>query len=84
MEFFQHMAEAPRETIQSTIIDQNTYLRILQGETPYMGLGYRTEPGTGATLLQAPQGEPDTRTTKFFKDNEYWILGEVDKYLEQN
>jgi hypothetical protein len=84
MEFFKRMAESPRETIQSTIIDQNTFLRILQAETPYMKSGFKTEPGTGASLLQAPQGDPETRTTKFYKDNQYWILGEVDKYLDQN
>lgn len=60
---------------------------ILQGETPFMqstDCGFKTEAGMGSSLPQAPQGDPETMTSKFYKDNHYWVLDEVEKYLDQN
>jgi hypothetical protein len=34
-------------------------------------------------MPQAPQGDPETRKAKFYTDNQYWLMGEVDKFLEQ-
>lgn len=81
------MAKNPKETIQSTIIDQNSCLMILQGETPFMQSSdsrLKTEAGMASSLPQAPQGDPETMASKFYKENHDWILDEVEKYLDQN
>lgn len=53
-------------------------------ETPYMRQGYKTEPGLAGSMPQAPQAEPETREAKFYTDNQYWLVGEVNKFLAQN
>jgi SWI/SNF-related matrix-associated actin-dependent regulator of chromatin subfamily D len=53
MHFYNRMAQNPKDTIQSTIVDQNSYLQILQGETPFMHTGFKTE-GQAPAIVQAP------------------------------
>ena len=92
MEFFDSMQHDVRKHIQNKIIEQNSYLRMLQQEPQSSKYGtgaYRTKPGlakldpTKDSILM-PSGDSEMQKPKFYEDNRYWIIDEVDKYQAKN
>ena len=78
------MASDPQSHIQNTICAQNKYLQMLKEDPSQGGKlsygAYTTKPGQNhidkdsvqPNLL--PFGDVDTNKSKFFEENEFWIL----------
>ena len=86
------MAHDVKKHIQNKIIEQNEYLRMLQEEpiaSKYSANAYQTKPGL-AKLDPAkdgiliPNGDAEMQKPQFYEDNKYWLVEEVDKYLDKN
>ena len=92
MQFYDSMVSDPKKHIQNKIIEQNEYLRMLQEEpiaSKYTTSAYLTKPGLAKLdpakdSILMPNGDAEMQKPKFYEDNKYWLVDEVDKYLTKN
>ena len=92
MQFYDSMAADVRKHIQNKILEQNEYLRMLQDEpiaSMYSANAYQTKPGlakldAAKDGILMPSGDAEMQKPQFYEDNKYWLVEEVDKYLDKN
>lgn len=86
--------------IQNLVVQQNSHLRVLQETPTEIEHGANAYMTNGQTSLQNAQensfgsdirpsydkahAKLEVTDKKFIEDNKQWILGEVEKYLENN
>jgi hypothetical protein len=91
LSFYNRVKADVKTTLQNTVIQQNAYLRMLSEEplsALYSAAQYQTRPGQARldpereTLV--PFGDLESQKPKFYEDNKYWLLDEVEKYMSVN
>ena len=78
LHFFNNLSSNVKGSLQSVILQQNRWLRIMQEEQPPIYDTMDSSQSTGATTTGAEQDH-----AAFYEQNQAWLLGEVENFISQ-